>query len=402
MKYIAPKRKYLDSIILLILGVVALAFLGIFIKQPKKTVLISTKPHLQVAAPEEFIYLSNSLDKSVLNKFNIVTLQSETIYSTSSAHKLTSGVLLFNHTLYTHGDSNFVLNITSPNVFPSYGDYISPDGKNYITVEKSSPDNILTFSLINANTMDTTIVKTKTNIFALNKILGWSNDSTRFFYTTLHNITTQTPMQATDHWMQKVDNKIQPMSRVRTWIEVSTKSAEMIYQLDTKTKKAINLTNLNNLGIVRKSFYDKNNDLFLIEKDNGLYSTQLNSQKLVLVPMDPKVATASLSIVFDSEQNSHRFLHSDGTSLSLFDPVSATDASIYYASNSAILTPLYFSKDTFIFSLQDNTHYAGELLDMKRRIRTEFISQPQTMTQISSPPESISFISWLKNVKVLF
>lgn len=399
MQYSARKRKYIDSIIILIIGVTCIAFLGRYIKTVKQKLLAPSKPAVNTVQYSQFLYVVNTNQQNKINIFHTDTLKTDNLYSTNSADYITSSSLFFNHILYTHSNNeNLTININTKTASTSPGDYISPDGKKFISEENTTHHNNVQFSLLTQNNTNRTIITTQSPVASLNKILGWSPDSSNFYYTTSYAITTQTPMQATDHWIQKVGEEMKPMSRIRTWTEYSTSSAIKVFKIDTQNKTTIRI--FNTIGLILNIFYDNNTNQFYTETKNGIYNMLPGSSSLGQTLLPAKIASSTSALIFAAD-NTNRFLHSSGPDISLTNLDNHTDQTLFYASNSATVTPLRLTGNTVIFSIQDQYHSAGELLDSKRLVRTEFINQNN---QIAATPsgQPISFISWVKKINIKF
>lgn len=400
MKYTVTKRRYIDSIFLLLVGTVGLVALGLYIKpiHPKKNPPI--KPVISIAATNRFLYVANVNQKSTATIFQIDPRRTNTIYSTPSGN-FTNGSLLNNHLFYLHGNENIGMNIDTKKFFTNNGDYISPDGKKFLSIDTSGIyRGLLVFSLLDEHNTKT-LIKTQNTTRQVDKLLGWSPDSNNFYYTIPYSITKQASQSAVDHWTQRVSknsDKTVEMSRVRTWVKYSTSSGEMVFAINTQDKIPQQVFANSRIGTIHQAFYNNKTDTFYLENDTGLYSANPGYTTVTQIPLAPKIATASSSIVFSDDEN--RFMHSEGTGIYITDSNAHTTGTLFYASNSAVVTPLAFSGDNVIFTLQDNNFFSGEMIDVKRYIRTEFFHQPLDPSITQTP--SLSFVSWIKNIKVTF
>lgn len=396
MKYTATKRRYIDSIFILLIGIACVAGLGLYIKPSILKTNPPSKPVISVTATNRFLYVANQNATSAATIFHTNTSQNEYIYSTTSG-EITNASLQFNRMLYLHGNENTGINITVKKPFFNNGDFISPDGKKFIslgTTEKY-PD-LLTFSLLDGNSRSQ--IQTQNAKSQIDKILGWSPDSINFYYTIPYSITKQASMSATDHWMQKFGKEMKPMSRVRTWVVYSTKSAISVFKLDTENKNITKLFTDTNVGTIFNAFYDAFQDKFYLVNDSGIYAMHPSDTNAVQIPLLQKNALKISSMIFS--QDPHRFVHSDGTAIQITDLSNNTDRTIFYASQSAKAEPLVYTGSSLIFSLLDTHFISGELVDTKRLVRTEFYhASNNTITHIMHP---LLFVSWLKDITVSF
>lgn len=401
MKYKSSKHKYIQTIIILAVGILSLSFLGSFIKSPGTTKNSILKPHVTISPSGKFLYVANTIQGSVVNIFDTQLSKNTTVYSTSSAENISYGSLVFNSVLYLHGMDNLGISIKTQKLFPSYGDYISPDGKKFITLSSlNSHNNTLTFTVRDENNNIENTIMSKNLRSQVASILGWSSDSRKFYYTTKYSITHTSPMQATDHWMQKINGVMQPMSRVRTWIQYSTSSAQLVYQVNLDTN-VIAQPFINNLGPLSNIYYDNYNDRFYLENNEGIYAKQVTAEGFTRMNLESKIATATVAMVFNSQNDTDTFLHSDGKALSIYSVESGIDRGIYYASQSGTLTPLALVGSNVIFSLQYPNHYTGEIIDMARLTRQEFIYQNDNFF-LENFPQPIYVIAWLKDITVSY
>ncbi len=398
MKYTVTKRRYLDTLIIFLIGVGSLVLLSFFIKKPLNVITKPTKLQVKILPSDQFIYISDDSNKNSIHVFNVKTQKDTALYATNSAEEIINANLIQNKNIYVDGISDFGLNITDRKLLKSYGDYISPDGGKFISIENPEDSNgLLIFS--NSDTKNQHLIKTTNSYSSLNKILGWSSDSNYFYYTTAYQITKQIPEQVTDHWTQldKRTNKMIPMSRVRTWTEYSTSSAQMVFQINAQNNTVAKLFANSGLGIIRNAFYNQSSNQFYIENDTNLFSILPDNSNLIQISLKPTVATAAASIIFDPD-NPNRFLHSDGKSLALADLKNNQDQGLFYASNSATVTPLSLLGNTVIFSLQNNNYMAGEILDTLKQTRTEF--GRTDIDPFSKFPSNLLFVSWIREVRV--
>jgi hypothetical protein len=402
MKYSVTKRRYLDSFFILIIGIVSIVALGFYMKVPlvKKDPL--AKPTVSIAAANRFLYIANDDQHETAAVFTADTLKNDVIYSTASAQNSVTASLFYNHFLYLHGNENVGINIDTKKFFENKGDYISPDGKKYLSLEnRDASGGLLIFSLLDEHNVRSSI-KTPQTMRQVDTLLGWSPDSNNFYYTVSYSITKEASKSATDQWMQKVSktsDEMVPMSRVRTWVEYSTSSAERIFQVNMQDKSVSKMFADTDIGVIHRAFYNNKADEFYLENDSGLYRLHSTDTNITPVALAPKIATAASSLVFSPDTNS--FVHSDGTSINVADPDKNTDSTIFYASQSAKVTPLAFTGNKVLFSVLDTNYLSGEIIDSKRLIRTEFFHTPIDPTIATSSP-SLFFVSWLKDVSIKF
>ncbi|HSW96510.1 MAG TPA: hypothetical protein VLF89_01660 [Candidatus Saccharimonadales bacterium] len=395
MRYKVTKRRYIDSIFILLIGSVCIIALSFFIKPPATYKKVISKPTVSINPNNRFVYIINTNQNNTINIFDMITGKNDAV-STNSAQNITTVSLFYNHLLYLHGDTNIGINIDTKKTFANNGDYRAPDGKRYLSLEES-PYGLLNFSLIDENN-DKTLIKTPTIRSHIDKVLGWSPDSNNFYYTVPYSITKQASMSATDTWMQKVGKEMKEMSRVRTWMKSTTTSAEMVFRVNIQTKTTDKIFTKGNFGTIRNAFYNNDRDEFYITNDTGFYRTDLNERIITPIPLSLKTIT---SMVFATQDTTDRFLHTNGTSLSLADPIKGTDQGLFYASNSAIVTPLALTGNKVIFSLREKDHFAGEILDLTKKTRTEFGYTNDLLTATSSA-KPIIFGAWVKNISVTF
>lgn len=401
MKYSATKRKYFDSILVLIIGVFCLAFLGRFLEPKEAPVLPLPKINID-SSLNEFVYAVNTPDSSIIQVFNINTLKNKEIYATNENIDISSASFLQNHLLYTHGSEDFIIDARTRKLFESHGNYISPNGKQYLSIgEPEKSNSLLTFSIVDQDGVLKETIQSKSTHRQLHKILGWSSDSERFYFSTRYSITKSTPMQDTDRWMQKVGNEIKEMSRVRTWMKHSTTSAQMVYQVDTVDKIVSRMFTNTKTNVIRNVFFNPKTDVFYLITDANLYTIKHNDLKATPSFLKPKIATQVAEMVFATQDNTNRFLYSDGKGLSLADPDKEIDKGIYYASESATLSPLALTNNYVLFALEGKKNYSGQIIDLNKLIQTEFLYQEIGKTKNTSL-KPILFGGWMKDVSVNF
>ncbi|HSW97903.1 MAG TPA: hypothetical protein VLF89_08815, partial [Candidatus Saccharimonadales bacterium] len=368
MKYKITKRRYIDSLFILLVGTVCIIALSFFIKPPLAQRKAVSKPTVSITANDRFVYITNTNQNNTVNIFNIVTNKNDVI-STNSAQNIKNISLLHNNLLYLHGDTNLGINIDTKKIFENHADFMAPDGKRSLSIENDNSKNgLLIFSLAEEN-KDKTMIKTPTLKENVDKMLGWSPDANNFYYTVPYSNTKEASMSATDTWMQKVGKEMKQMSRVRTWMKSTTTSAEMVFRVNIQTKTTEKIFIDGNFGVIRNAFYNNDRDEFYMITDTGFYRTDLNERIITPIPLSLKTIT---SMVFATQDNTDRFLHTNGPGLSIADPIKGTDKGIFYASNSAVVTPLALTGDKAIFSLRDKDHFAGEIFDIAKQTRTEF------------------------------
>lgn len=395
MKYKITKRRYLDALFILLIGTTLIIFLTFFIKPSVITRSSPIKPIVAQSITDKFLYITNTTGTTKISLFNTITGRNEDI-STASAQNIQSAFLFRNNLLYTHGEEgNYGLNIDTKKTFTNPGDYIAPDGK--IAISEDTTKGILSFALTkNTNekvTIPTSIVKTQ-----IDKLLGWSPDSKNFYFSANYDITKQASKSATDHWMQKVGKEMKEMSRVRTWVETSTSSAVMVYRINTDLQTPEKLFTQGNIGVIKNAFYNNDRDTFYLVTNNGVYLTDFSGKNSKQLQLPIKNIAA---ITFATKDNTDRFLYTSGQGLSLADITKGTIEGLFYASNSAVITPLALTGNKAIFYLIDKNNFSGEILDIARKTRNEFIFQEDTQSStISASP--IVFGGWVKSVNILF
>lgn len=408
MKYRSSRQKYLHSLIILVVGITALFILTFLIKPTSIKKEVINKPNVNISLSKKFIYVLNTKDGASINIYNLENNSNNKINTLNNNDYIQSVNLIKNQLLYLHGSRDLIINLQSKKTTNSLGDYISPNGEYYISIANQNTNDYYTsFNLLNLKTNINSNITTLIPYTQLGKILGWSSDSNNFYFTDLYQTTTSTPEQVTDHWMQKINNKLMPMSRVRDYIKYSTKSAEFAYSVNIPQKKVGHIFENIPLGIIRNIFFNNFSNKFYIENDDGLYVTNSSPASTPkIIPIPTQEATSIVSMVFSTLYNQKNgdidtFLHSDGKNLFLANSNSGDEDSVYYASGSALLIPLALVNNYALFSLNNTANVAGEIVDMNSKVRIEFVNQNNNLS-LNNDTQSILFGGWLKNISVNF